>query len=125
VCGAHLAGLPLNHQLTCRGAHLVARTKSSADYKLYALPGGPPHRPGMVRVPSGENGSAIEVEVWELAAREFGSFVAGIPAPLGIGTITLADGAQVQGFICEPYAVKDAVDISCFGGWRAYLQGGR
>lgn len=125
VCGAHLSGLPLNHQLTCRGAHLVARTQSSADYKLYALPGGPPHRPGMVRVQADESGSAIDLEVWEMAAREFGSFVAGIPAPLGIGTLTLAEGAQVQGFVCEPYAVKDAVDISCFGGWRAYLQGGR
>ena len=125
VCGAHLAGLPLNHQLTDRGAHLVARTRSSADYKLYALPGGPPHRPGMVRVPAGENGALIEVEVWEMAAREFGSFVAGIPAPLGIGTITLANGEQVQGFVCEQYAVKDAVDITRFGGWRAYLQQGK
>ncbi|MGC2165156.1 MAG: allophanate hydrolase [Gallionella sp.] len=122
VCGAHLDGLPLNHQLTSRGAHLVARTQSSADYKFYALPGGPPFRPGMVRVPTGETGSAIEVEVWEMPAREFGSFVAGIPAPLGIGTITLADGEQVQGFVCEQYAVKDAADISHFGGWRAYLK---
>jgi allophanate hydrolase len=122
VCGAHLEGLPLNHQLTSRGAHLVARTQSSADYKFYALPGGPPFRPGMVRVPTGETGSAIEVEVWEMPAREFGSFVAGIPAPLGIGTITLAGGEQVQGFVCEQYAVKDAADISHFGGWRAYLK---
>ncbi|MGC2166176.1 MAG: allophanate hydrolase, partial [Gallionella sp.] len=122
VCGAHLEGLPLNHQLTCRGAHLVARTQSSADYKFYALPGGPSFRPGMVRVPTGETGSAIEVEVWEMPAREFGSFVAGIPAPLGIGTITLAGGEQVQGFVCEQYAVNDATDISHFGGWRAYLK---
>lgn len=120
VCGAHLTGLPLNHQLTSRGAHRVARTQSSADYKLYALPGGPPHRPGMVRVAPDEPGCAIEVEVWEMAARELGSFVAGIPAPLGIGTLTLADGEQVLGFVCEPYAVKDALDISRFGGWRAY-----
>ncbi|MEW5902728.1 MAG: allophanate hydrolase [Pseudomonadota bacterium] len=120
VCGAHLEGLPLNHQLTSRGAHLVARTHSSPDYKLYALPGGPPQRPGMVRVAQG--GSAIEVEVWEMADREFGSFVAGIPAPLGIGTLQLADGSSVTGFICEPYAVQDAQDITCFGGWRAYLQ---
>ena len=122
VCGAHLDGLPLNHQLTSRGAHLVARTRSSPDYKLYALPGGPPHRPGMVRVANGESGSAIEVEVWEMAAREFGSFVAGIPAPLGIGTLTLADGSQVLGFICEQYAVAGAGDITRFGGWRAFLR---
>ena len=113
--------LPLNHQLTSRGAHLGACTSSSADYKLYALPGGPPYRPGMVRVANGETGSAIEVEVWEMPAREFGSFVAGIPAPLGIGTITLASGEQVQGFVCEQYAAKNAADISRFGGWRAYL----
>lgn len=120
VCGAHLEGLPLNHQLTSRGAHLVARTHSSPDYKLYALPGGPPYRPGMVRV--AEGGSAIAVEVWEMAAREFGSFVAGIPAPLGIGTLTLADGTSVPGFICEQYAVQTAEDITHFGGWRAYLE---
>lgn len=122
VCGAHLAGLPLNHQLTDRGAHLVARTTSSADYRLYALPGGPPHRPGMVRVAAGESGGPIELEIWEMAAREFGSFVAGIPAPLGIGTVTLANGEKVQGFVCEPYALTDALDITRFGGWRAYLQ---
>jgi allophanate hydrolase len=121
VCGAHLAGLPLNHQLTSRGAHRVMRTSSSADYRLYALPGGPPYRPGMVRVAPGEDGHAIEVEVWEMPAREFGSFVAGIPAPLGIGTMTLAGGERVQGFVCEQYAVKDALDITHCGGWKAYL----
>lgn len=122
VCGAHLEGLPLNHQLTSRGAHLVARTQSSPDYKLYALPGGPPYRPGMVRVSATESGSAIEVEVWEMPSSEFGSFVAGIPAPLGIGTITLTNGEQVQGFVCEQYAVNDAQDITRYGGWRAYLR---
>jgi allophanate hydrolase len=120
VCGAHLSGLPLNWQLTSRGGRLVAATTSSPDYKLYALPGGPPLRPGMVRVPSG--GAAIAVEVWELPAREFGSFVAGIPAPLGIGTITLADGSAVQGFVCEAIATSGgAEDITAFGGWRAWL----
>ena len=123
VCGSHLEGLPLNHQLTSRGAHLQARTTSSADYKFYALPGGPPHRPGMVRVAPGERGEAIEVEVWEMPAREFGGFVAGIPAPLGIGTITLLNGDKVPGFVCEQYAVKDALDITRFGGWRAYIKG--
>ncbi len=122
VCGAHMAGLPLNHQLTDRRAHLFARTQSAADYKLYALPGGPPYRPGMVRVSPDEKGGAIEVEVWEMPASEFGSFVAGIPAPLGIGTLTLSDGGQVQGFVCEQYGIKNATDITHFGGWRAYLQ---
>jgi allophanate hydrolase len=75
----------------------------------------------MVRVEKGETGYAIEVEVWEMAAREFGSFVTGIPAPLGIGVITLANGDKVQGFVCEQYAVEEAEDITHFGGWRAYL----
>ena len=118
VCGAHLSGLPLNHQLLSRGARLVATTHSASHYKLYALPGGPPHRPGMVRA---EGGRAIEVEVWELPAKEFGSFVAGIAGPLGIGTIELADGSRVQGFVCEAHAAANATDITSFGGWRAWL----
>jgi allophanate hydrolase len=122
VCGAHLSGLPLNPQLTSRNGRLVASTTTSPDYKLYALPGTPPLRPGLVRVDKNERGFAIEVEVWELPASEFGSFVAGIPAPLGIGTITLAGGESVQSFLCEGYAVADARDISRFRGWRRYMQ---
>jgi allophanate hydrolase len=122
VCGAHLSGLPLNTQLISRNARLIISTTTSSDYKLYALPGQPPKRPGLVRVERNGRGAAIKVEVWELPTREFGSFVAGIPAPLGIGTITLADGKAVQGFLCEHYAVADAEDISRFGGWRDYLQ---
>ena len=122
VCGAHLEGQPLNWQLTQRGARLVARTRTSADYRLYALAGGPPLRPGLVRVGEGEGGAAIEVEVWELPARHFGSFVAGIPAPLGIGTTVLADGSRVPGFICEPAGVRGAEDITAFGGWRHWLK---
>ncbi|MBI3530667.1 MAG: allophanate hydrolase [Betaproteobacteria bacterium] len=118
VCGAHLSGLPLNHQLLSRGARLVSATSSAPHYKLYALPGGPPHRPGMVR---GDGGKAIELEVWELPAKEFGSFVAGIAAPLGIGTIELADGSRVQGFVCEAHAAAGATDITVHGGWRAWL----
>ena len=118
VCGAHMSGLPLNAQLTSRGGRLVSRTRSAACYRLYALPGGPPQRPGMVR---GDSGAAIELEVWELPAREFGSFVAGIPAPLGIGTVLLEDGSSVQGFVCEAHATRDATDITAHGGWRAWL----
>ena len=119
VCGAHLSGLPLNVQLTSRGARLVAPVQSAPEYKFYALPGGPPYRPGMVRV--AEGGGAIDMEIWELPAREFGSFVAGIPAPLGIGMVKLMDGAWVQGFVCESLAAEGAEDITHFGGWRAYL----
>ena len=119
VCGAHLSGLPLNHQLTSRKAWLRSSTRSAAAYKLYALPGGPPYRPGMVRTAS--DGVAIDVEVWSVPADQFGSFVAGIPAPLGIGKVLLQDGSQVCGFVCEQLAVADALDISHFGSWRRYL----
>jgi allophanate hydrolase len=119
VCGAHLQGLPLNHQLTERGARLIAATRTASRYRLYALAGGPPRRPGLVRVASG--GEAIEVEVWELPLAELGGFIAGIPAPLGIGTVELEDGTWHKGFICEPCALEDAVDITAWGGWRAWL----
>ncbi len=120
VCGAHLDGLALNWQLKQRGARLVETTHSSPDYQLYALAGGPPFRPGMVRVDQG--GVAIEVEVWELPSRELGSFLTGIPAPLGLGKLQLADGRWECGFICEAYGLEGAKNISHLGGWRAYLQ---
>ena len=119
VCGAHLSGLPLNHQLTSRHARLRATTQTAPRYRLYALPGGPPFRPGLVQVPDG--GMAIDVEVWSVPSALFGSFVAGIPAPLGIGKLELADGSQVCGFICETLATLDAPDISAYGGWRPYI----
>ena len=117
VCGAHLQGQPLNHQLTSRGARLVQRTTTAPEYRLYALPDG--RRPGLVRV--AEGGAAIEVEVWELPASQFGSFVDGIPAPLGIGRTALADDRAVAGFICEPAGLQGARDITALGGWRAWL----
>ncbi|MEK1836333.1 MAG: allophanate hydrolase [Pseudomonas sp.] len=119
VCGAHLDGLALNWQLQLRGARLLEATHSSPDYRLYALAGGPPYRPGMVRVKEG--GAAIAVEVWELPSSELGSFLTAIPAPLGLGKVQLADGRWESGFICEPYGLEGAVDISHLGGWRAYL----
>ena len=66
-------------------------------------------------------GAGIEVEVWAVPEDEFGSFVAGVPAPLGIGNATLEDGAVVKCFICEPYALRNATEITHFGGWRAFL----
>jgi allophanate hydrolase len=118
VCGAHLQGLPLNHQLLERGAVLLERTVTAPNYRLYALPGGPPDRPGLMRVDA--RGAAIEVEVWSVPAAAFGSFVAAIPAPLAIGKLTLADGREVSGFLCEAHATSRAQDISDYGGWRAY-----
>lgn len=119
VCGAHMEGLPLNHELSSRGGRLISRTRTAPCYRLYALAGGPPQRPGLVR---DDTGAHIALEVWELPLTHFGSFVAGIPAPLGIGTLTLEDGSTVQGFVCEAYALGDARDITEFGGWRAWLQ---
>ena len=119
VCGAHLSGLPLNTQLTERGAFLLESTHTAPCYRLYALAGGPPLRPGMARVSDG--GAAIEVEIWSVPEAALGSFVAGIPAPLGIGKVALADGRRVSGFICEPQGLETATDITAFGGWRSYL----
>lgn len=122
VCGAHLSGLPLNWQLTSRHGRLIVSTTTSPDYRLYALPGNPPLRPGLIRVSPGEIGFAIEVEVWEIPLRELGSLIASIPAPLGIGTLILASGEAIQGFLCEHHAIGSAQDISHLGGWRNHLR---
>jgi allophanate hydrolase len=119
VVGAHLSGMPLNEELTRRGACFVRAVATAPEYRLYALPGGPPRRPGLLRVAKG--GAAIDVEVWALDRAAFGDFAASIPAPLGIGTLRLADGSAVQGFLCEAVATEGASDISDFGGWRAYV----
>ncbi|CAZ90272.1 Allophanate hydrolase [Thiomonas arsenitoxydans] len=118
VVGAHLSGLPLNGQLTSRGARLLRATRTAPHYKFYALPDG--KRPGLIRVVSG--GASIACEVWELPATAFGSFVAGIPAPLGIGSVQLEDGSSVAGFICEGIGIEGAKDITALAGWKAYLQ---
>ena len=123
VCGAHMEGLPLNQQLTSRNAVLVSRTRTTPNYRFYALPGGPPHRPGLVRVVN--NGASVEVEVWSVPTAFFGSFVAGIPAPLGIGKVELESGEHVMGFLCESYATTMATDITALGSWRRYLAGER
>ena len=118
VCGAHLDGQPLNHQLTDRGAHLVRRTSTAPAYRMVALDTVPP-KPGVVRV--AEGGAALEVEVWALDAAGFGAFVDEVPAPLVIGTVELADGRTVNGFLCEPHGVADGTDITSYGGWRGWL----
>ena len=99
---------------------MVASTHTSAEYQLFALPGTVPPKPGLLRVPAGQ-GSAIAVEVWDLPEAQFGSLVALVPEPLGIGSVRLTDGSTVKGFICEPLALQGARDISAFGGWRAYM----
>ena len=120
VVGAHMSGLPLNGQLTELGGRLERAGKTAPVYRLYALPGGPPQRPGLVRV--ADNGGAIELEVWSLPSDRVGAFATKIPAPLGLGTVALADGSGVLGFLCESYAVSSARDITSLGGWRAYMK---
>jgi len=119
VVGAHLQGLPLNWQLSDRGATLVEATTTAPHYRLFALPGTVPPKPGMMRV--AEDGAAIAVEVWNLPLKHVGSFLALIPSPLGLGSLQLADGRFVHGFICEGHALVGAQDITTFGGWRAFL----
>jgi allophanate hydrolase len=119
VVGAHLSGQPLNHQLVERRAVLLQRTTTAAHYRLFALAGTSPAKPGLVRAVSG--GAAIEVEVWGLDVAAFGSFVHAVPPPLCIGTVELADGTQHHGFLCEPWALDGATEITEHGGWRTYL----
>ncbi|MFK7964599.1 MAG: allophanate hydrolase [Burkholderiaceae bacterium] len=118
VVGAHLSGMPLNGDLTERGAKLVRATRTASNYRLYALAGGPPARPGLVQ---SDDGSSIEIEIWALPKSQVASFLATIPRPLGIGTLALDDGGTCHGFICEPAGLTGATDVTEFGGWRAYL----
>lgn len=120
VVGAHMEGMPLNRELTTLGGTFARRTRTTPDYRFYALAGGPPRRPGLLRVGDGAGG-AIEVEVWTLDAEGFGRFVAAIPSPLGIGTLRLADGSSPKGFLVEPQGLVGAEDITHLGGWRRYV----
>lgn len=120
VVGAHLTGMPLNVQLQERNALFVESTFTAADYRLYALPNTTPPKPGLIRTPG--KGAEIIVELWDVPLQHFGSFVALIPAPLGIGTLSLKDGREVKGFICEGSTIEGARDITELGGWRAYIK---
>ena len=118
VNGAHMQGLPLNRQLLSLGARLSGKSRTAPTYRLYLLDGLDPARPGLVR---SDFGAAIDLELWEMPLEAFGAFVEGIPSPLGIGTLELEDGRMVKGFLCEAEAVRNAIDITEFGGWRSYL----
>lgn len=119
VVGAHLSGQPLNPQLLALGARLVRTTATAAAYRLHALDTVPP-KPGLVRV--GEGGAPVEAEVWELPAAALGTLAAALPRPMALGRVTLADGTDATGFLCEPAALTGAADITSYGGWRAYLR---
>jgi len=120
VVGAHLSGMPLNHELRAHQARFVAATATTPDYRLYTLPGTTPPKPGLLRVAAGK-GSAIAVEVWALPPEPFGRFTAAVPPPQSIGSVRLADGRWVKGFLVEAEAVNGARDISSFGGWRGFV----
>ncbi|MGI8559459.1 MAG: allophanate hydrolase [Solirubrobacteraceae bacterium] len=119
VAGAHLSGESMNWEFNVLGASLVRSTRTAAEYCLVALPDFDPPRPGLVRV-GPDRGSSIEVEVWSIPLGAFGGFAAAIPAPLLIGTVILADGTSIKGFLCEEYATTNGVDITHLGGWRSY-----
>jgi len=121
VVGARMSGLPLNHELTRLGGRFLYAAETAPHYRLFRLAGGPPLRPGLVRA---EEGAPIALEVWALPSAEFGAFLSGIPRPLGIGTVDLADGRQVKGFLCEAAGLDGAEDITRFGGWRAFVAAG-
>ena len=120
LVGAHMSGLPLNEEVTDRGGRFLFAGETAPVYSFFALAGGPPKRPGLVRQDSG--GTAIPLEVWALPKKAFGAFMEGIPSPLCIGTVQLADGTSVKGFICEDAGTAGAEDISALGGWRRYLE---
>ncbi len=120
VVGAHLSGMALNAELLRESGELRRAVQTAPCYRLYALAGGPPRRPGLLRVAPGA-GSAIATEIWALPEDGFGRFVAGIPAPLCIGTLLLADGTTSKGFLVEPEGLHGAEDITRFGGWRAFI----
>ncbi|MEU9856272.1 allophanate hydrolase [Streptomyces sp. NPDC047974] len=116
VVGAHLSGQPLNGQLLALGGHLVRTTTTAAAYRLYALNTHPP-KPGLVR--AGKGGAAIEAEIWQLPAEGLGTLLATLPRPMTLGSVELADGTFVPGFLCEPQALDGAREITAHGGWRA------
>lgn len=120
VVGAHLSGMPLNRQLTDGGGVLLKTCRTATDYRLFVLPGATPPKPGLLRDP-GFAGKGLEIEVWGLPPAAFGAFVAAIPAPLGVGKITLDDGSEASGFLCESHALRHAAEITDLGGWRAYV----
>lgn len=121
VVGAHLTGQPLNWQLTTRHARLIRTVRTHPDYRLYVLPNSKPAKPGLIHSP-GFAGKGIELEVWAMPEDTVGTFLNGIPAPLGLGTILLEDGSSVKGFLCEPSGIIGAEEITHLGGWRPYMQ---
>ncbi len=120
VVGAHMAGMPLNHELKDLGARFLEATRTSGEYRLFAIEEGAMPRPGLLRAPAG---AAIEVELWAVPADTLGWLVAAVAPPLSIGTVRLQGGRQVKGFLAEAEGVRGAQDITAFGGWRSFVAG--
>lgn len=119
VVGAHMQGFPLNHQLTNKGGRFLKRTNTAPNYRLFKLGEETPLRPGLLKV---DDGHQIELEVWAIPKSKFGDLLSEIPSPLSIGSIILEDKQLVKGFLCESHAIKEATDISHFGGWREFCK---
>jgi allophanate hydrolase len=119
VCGAHMSGLPLNHQLIELDARFLEKTSTAKGYRLYNVPEKVPPRPGMVRDETSD--AALELEVWEMPLENFGAFMIQIASPLCIGTVFLEEGSSVYGFLCEADFVKDAKEISDLKSWRNFI----
>lgn len=122
VVGAHLSGMALHWQLEKVNATFIEKTKTSKNYKLYALPKvGPIAKPGLRRVDA-DIGSEIEIETYFVPKETFGDFIAMVPEPLGIGSVETSNGEWVKSFICEEFGYKQhgTTDITEFGGWRSY-----
>ena len=122
VAGLHLTGQPLNHQLITLGGTLAKTCRTSARYKMYLITDEKGKKPGLLRLPDGSPGNGYEVEVWSLPIENVGKFLSFIPAPLGLGTLTLEDETKVKGFICEYRVAEEGTDISGFSGWRSYME---
>lgn len=120
VVGAHMRRMPLNHELRELGAEFVREARTATEYRLFALGGKKPERPGLCRTP-GHHGPGIEVELWDVPRENLSRLLEKVNSPLGLGSVQLEDGSWQKGFICEPYGIGDAVDISAFGGFRAYV----
>ncbi len=120
LVGAHMTGLPLNGQVTALGGRFLRAGQTAPDYRLYLLPGGPPLRPGLLRVGAGQ-GTAIALELWALPQSAMGAFLSAIPSPLGLGRVRIDDGTEVTGFLAEAAGITGATDITASGGWRGWL----
>jgi allophanate hydrolase len=117
VAGLHLAGEPLNHELTSRGGRLESVARTSSAYRCYRIRRGDRQFPGLVRT---GDGAPTEVEIWSLPANGAGAFLRDcVRPPLCLGTLELEDGTTATGFLGEAWAVEGMEDITASGGWRA------